>query len=139
MYSQMNIAHGRSDLNLLITIVGAALQIALAFVVYKYGINAIALTIAACNFVILAVWHLFSGKQVGYNFFMLLKDVMPYAGLAILVIIATFFATKFISNALLLLCAKIAIAAVLYIVALKILDSAIYREARAYIKRHWHR
>ena len=70
---------------------------------------------------------------------MLLKDVTPYAGLSVLVFIATFFATKFISNALLLLCAKIVIAVVLYVVALKILDSAIYREARVFIKRHWRR
>ena len=139
MYSQMNIAHGRSDLTLLITVIGAALQIAMAFVVYRYGINAIALTIAVCNFVILAAWHLISGKYVGYTLSMFLKDVMPYAGLAVLVIIATFFATKFIHNTLLLLCAKIVVAAVLYILALKVLDSAIYREARVFIKRHWRR
>lgn len=139
MYSQMNIAHGRSDLNLLITLIGAALQIAMAFVVYRYGINVIALTIAVCNFAILAAWHLISGKFVGYSLPMLLKDVTPYAGLSVLVFIATFFATKFISNALLLLCAKIVIAVVLYVVALKILDSAIYREARVFIKRHWRR
>ena len=139
MYSQMNIAHGRSDLNLLITVLGAALQIAMAFVVYRYGINVIALTIAVCNFVILAAWHLISGRHVGYTVLMLLKDVLPYAGLATLVIIVAFFATKFIFNAAVLLFAKIVVVAVLYIVALKILDSAIYREARVFIKRHWRR
>lgn len=139
MYSQMNIAHGRSDLNLLITAIGAALQIALAFIVYKYGINVIAMTIAACNFMVLAAWHLISGRFLGYHIPMLLKDVMPYAGLAVLVIIVTYFATRFISNQLLLLCAKIVVAAVLYIFALKVLDSAIYREARVFIKRHLRR
>jgi hypothetical protein len=99
----------------------------------------IAITIAACNFVILAAWHLISGRHVGYTIPMLLKDVLPYAGLALLVVIATRFATKFIHNAALLLCAKIVLVAVLYIVALKILDSAIYREARVFIKRHWRR
>ena len=107
--------------------------------VYRYGINAIALTIAICNFVILAAWHLISGRNAGYTLLMLLKDVMPYAGLAVLVLLVTFFATKFISNALLLLCAKIVVAVVLYVISLKILDSAIYREARVYIKRHWRR
>lgn len=139
MYSQMNIAHGRSDLTLLITLLGAVLQISMAFVVYKYGINVIALTIAICNFLILAAWHLISGRYMGYTLLMFLKDVMPYAGLAVLVIIATFFATKFISNALLLLCAKIVLAAVLYIIALKVLDSAIYREAIVFLKRNWRR
>ena len=139
MYSQMNIAHGRSDLNLLITAIGAALQIALAFIVYKYGINVIAMTIAACNFMVLAAWHLISGRFLGYHIPMLLKDVMPYAGLAVLVIIVTYFATRFVSNQLLLLCAKIVVAAVLYIFALKVLDSAIYREARVFIKRHLRR
>jgi len=85
------------------------------------------------------VWHLFCGRHVGYTFPMLLKDVLPYIGLAVLVMIVTFFATKFISNALLLLIAKIAVAGVLYVFALKILDSAIYREARVFIKRHWRR
>ena len=139
MYAQMNIAHGRSDMNLLITVLGAALQISMAFVVYKYGITVIALTIAICNFLILAAWHLISGRYAGYTLLMMLKDVMPYTGLALLVMIVTFFATKFISNALLLLCAKIVLAAVLYILALKVLDSAIYREARVFLKRNWRR
>ena len=139
IYSQMNIAHGRSDLNLLITILSAVLQISVAFVVYRYGITVIALSIAVCSFVMMIVWHLFCGRHVGYTFPMLLKDVLPYIGLAVLVMIVTFFATKFISNALLLLIAKIAVAGVLYVFALKILDSAIYREARVFIKRHWRR
>lgn len=139
MYSQMNIAHGRSDLNLLVTIIGAALQIAMAFVVYRYGINVIALTIAICNFVILAAWQLISGRHVGYTLPMLLKDLLPYAGLSVLVVTAAFFATRFIHNAALLLCAKLVVVAVLYVLALKILDSAIYREARVFIKRHWRR
>lgn len=135
MYSQMNIAHGRSDMNLLITVIGAVLQISMAFIVYRFGINVIALTIAVCNFVILAAWHLFSARFVGYTFPMLLKDVLPYAGLAILVLLLTYFATGFISNALLLMCAKIGIAGVLYLATLKIFDSAIYREAKDFIKR----
>ena len=139
MYSQMNIAHGRSDLNLLITILGAALQIAMAFVVYRYGINVIAITIAACNFVILAAWHLISGRHVGYSVWMLLTDVLPYAGLAVLVVLITYFATRFIHNPLILLFVKTAVVAGLYILALKVLDSAIYREARVFIKRHWRR
>ncbi|MBR0533519.1 MAG: lipopolysaccharide biosynthesis protein [Bacteroidales bacterium] len=139
MYSQMNIAHGRSDLNLLITVIGAALQIAMAFVVYRYGINVIAISIAACNFVVLAAWQLISGRHVGYTLPMLLMDVLPYAGLAILVVTVTYFATRFVHNAALLLCAKIIVTVVLYVLALKFLDSAIYREARVFIKRHWRR
>ena len=139
MYSQMNIAHGRSDLNLLITILGAVLQIALAFVVYRYGINVIAITIAACNFVILAAWHLISGRHVGYTVWMLLMDVLPYAGLAILVVLVTYFGTRFIHNSLILLFVKTSVVAALYILALKVLDSTIYREARVFIKRHWRR
>jgi len=134
MYGQMVIAHGRSDKNLLMSLLGAALQIAMAFVVYRYGINAIALTVAVCNFVIMAAWHLMSSKYVGYSVPQLLMDFLPYAGLSVLVMTATFFATRFIHSAALLLFAKIAVAALLYMVALKILDSAIYREAIGFLK-----
>lgn len=133
IYAQLNIAHGGSGRNLIITLINAALQITVAFSVYKYGINTMALAVSLCNCLIVFLWHYVAGPLVGMKLRMLLMDVLPYGAISALVMVLTYFLTKPISNIALLMVAKIIIAVLLYFAALRIFDSTIYKEFKKFI------
>ena len=81
----------------------------------------------------LFVWHYFIWKEIRLHLWDAIKDVAPYAVIAAGCMCTTYFITLSIVNLYLLLGVKIAIAAGLYVVCMKLSNSVTFKEAVNYL------
>ena len=81
------------------------------------------------------IWHYFVWRELRLSLTAALLDVTPFCLVAILVMVATYFATAAISNLYLLLITRILLAAVIYVGVLWLLKAEILRECIGYIKK----
>ena len=81
------------------------------------------------------VWWWFVHRLTGYRLTSLLADTLPFAGAAAVVMVATHFATMAISSNILLLLARIVLAAVLYFAIMKMAHAVILEECIGFLKR----
>jgi hypothetical protein len=77
----------------------------------------------------LFVWHYFLQREIKLSLLIVLKDVLPFAGIAALTVIATYFITLKIENIYWLFIGKISITATLYVIVLWICRAKILRES----------
>jgi len=122
------IARGRSDLYMWSTIGFAVLQTVLLVALRGYGIQAMVVAYVVLNVTWLFVWHFLVRKLVGYRLRHFLADTLPFAAVAAVVMLATWMLTRQVTLLPLLLALRIAIAAALYYVALRLLHAKILDE-----------
>ena len=114
------ISCGRSGIYLWCTAVLGALQVLLMISIYPLGIQTMVAANVALNILWVFVWHYFTQRLTGYRLTMLLKDIMPFAFVAVAVLAATYEITRWITTPFALMIAKIIIAALLYYTVMKI-------------------
>ena len=114
------ISCGRSGSYLWCTAVLGALQVLLMISIYPLGIQTMVAANVALNILWVFVWHYFTQRLTGYRLTMLLKDIMPFAFVAVAVLAATYEITRWITAPFALMMAKIIIAALLYYAVMKI-------------------
>lgn len=114
------ISCGRSGIYLWCTAVLGALQVLLMISIYPLGIQTMVAANVALNILWVFVWHYFTQRLTGYRLTMLLKDIMPFAFVAVAVLAATYEITRWITAPFALMIAKIIIAALLYYTVMKI-------------------
>lgn len=135
LYFNMIIARGRSSVYMWnIICQGITLLSAIILIYYMGGGVKEMLFVYVCLIALwILIWHYFVWYETGFSLFQALKDTIPFALLAATTMMATWFATKNISSLYLLLFARIAMAAAIYLTILWLLNAKILRESMVYI------
>ena len=121
LYSNLIISQGRSDINLWLNIIQIVLQMVLILLTYRQGIIAVVWAYTLLNVVWLAVWLIYAKKLIGISLLSMLKDLIPFAAISAMVMLATWCLTSAISNIYLLLFTRIVTAMSLYALIMKLL------------------
>lgn len=124
---------GRSGIYLWCTAVLGMLQIVMMISIYPLGIQTMVAAYAALNVLWVFVWHYFTQKLTGYRLTMLLKDITPFAFVAIAVMTATYEMTQWIAIPSVLLVTRIIVAALLYYAAMKIAGAHILNDCMDFL------
>ncbi|MCH5308288.1 MAG: lipopolysaccharide biosynthesis protein [Prevotella sp.] len=133
------ISCGRSGIYLWCTAVLGALQVLLMISIYPLGIQTMVAANVALNILWVFVWHYFTQRLTGYRLTMLLKDIIPFAFVAVAVLAATYEITRWINAPFALMMAKIIIAALLYYTVMKIARVRILDDCIDFLlRRHTH-
>ncbi|MBQ3660314.1 MAG: oligosaccharide flippase family protein, partial [Bacteroidales bacterium] len=117
LFNQAAMAAGRSDRYLAFTLINAAMQIATAFLTYRHGLETMAASVTAVNYLAVIVWWLLSRDIIGVRFIDLLKDTVPFFAIALLLVVAAHFAFAGIQSDWLRLPVKIVFVAGIYLAA----------------------
>ena len=133
LYQNLVISHGRSDINMCLNIAQIALQLIVILLFYQQGITVMVIAYSAFNMLWLAAWQPSAKRIIGLRLWQMAKDVAPFMVIAAAVMVATHFATLPISNLWLLLLSRIAVAALLYYVVMRLLNVAIFKECMKFI------
>lgn len=136
--SGLMISRGKSGIFMWSNIFMSAALIATVFSCHPYGITAMVVGITVVNVLWLFVWHFFVRREIAYGVIALFADIVPFMGVAVVSILGAWFATRFISNQVLLFTAKILITAVIYIIIMRITASVTFKESLQFIKEHLH-
>ena len=134
LYQNLIISRGRSDSYLRLVALQIVLQIILTLSLAPLGITAMVAGFSALNVLFTACWHYVLQRIHPLSAIDVLKDTLPFTFIAAAVMLATYYATLPISNLWLLLLARIAVAAVLYLVIMRLLNVAILKECLQFIK-----
>ena len=80
------------------------------------------------------VWHFFLQREIPLTLLVALKDILPFAFLATLSMVITYYLTRGIENIYILLIVRILIAAVIYLGTVWLTGAKILRESLAFLK-----
>ena len=133
LFNQAAMACGRSDRYLAFTVINAAVQIATAFVTYRFGLVTLAASVTVANYLAVLVWYFLSRDIIGIRFADLLKDTVPYFVLALLLVAGAHFAFAAIGSDLLRMLLKIISVAGIYIAVTS--RTVTFRDIMTYIKK----
>ena len=135
LYTNLLISKGKSNIYLWNTVTLGILQLIVMLVLCPYGIYTMVCVYASINVAWLFVWHYFVYKEIKLNLLQALKDIIPYAGIAIVVMAFTYWSTLNLKNIYLLMIAKIFIAASLYTGITWLSGSATFKECVGYLRK----
>ena len=127
------ISQYRSDIYLWSTMTLGILQIILLVGLWREGIYAMVIAYTAINILWVFVWHFFTHRLMGYRLLSFLKDIIPFALTAAVVMVVTGFVTLSIENLWLLLLSRVVIAALLYYGVMRLTGAVILKECLAFI------
>lgn len=133
LYTNLLISKGRSDLFMWNTIIIGCLQICSALICHPYGLRVMIIAYICINILWLAVWHYFVRKEIGLSLFSALKDILPFMGISMVCMGTALYASQFTENVYISAIIKIAVAAIMYILFMKLSGSVTFREAVGYI------
>ncbi|MBQ6694719.1 MAG: lipopolysaccharide biosynthesis protein [Bacteroidaceae bacterium] len=131
MFTNLLISRGRSVVFMWGTIVQGLLVLMLLVGLAPLGINTMLAAYVIFNVLWLFVWRYYAGKEVSLTLTMFLRDLLPFASLSAVVMFSAYWLTVSIDNIYMLLFARIAIAALLYILLLALFRcKELYEAAR---------
>lgn len=137
LYTQLIIAHGKSNIYLWGNIITGLLQFVVLIILYYLKMDIIYLVIGyvISYFCSLFYWHYTCTKFIDLKLSQILRDVSPYLFIAITAIVVTSGLVLPINNMYLLLVIKIISTACLYISILWLCDSCMLKESFKLLKR----
>lgn len=136
MYQNLTISKGRSDIYMWCNICQIVIQIALILLFHSFGIKIMVAAYTLFTILWLIVWQINARRLIGIRFREVLADITPFMFAAAAVMIATYFITHPITNHYILLPVRIIIAAVLYLIVMKVAKVVILDECIGFfIKR----
>ena len=133
LLSNMVISKGKSNLYLYCTFGLGAVQIVSMLVLWPYGILTMVIAYTLLNILWIFVWLFFVNLLTGYRLWFFIKDTAPFAVAAFAVMAVTYLATAGISTLWLLLICRIAMAALLYYVIMRVARVQILAECQQFI------
>ena len=133
LLSNMVISKGKSNLYLYCTFGLGAVQIVSMLVLWPYGILTMVIAYTLLNILWIFVWLFFVNLLTGYRLWFFIKDTAPFAVAAFAVMTVTYLATAGISTLWLLLICRIAMAALLYYVIMRVARVQILAECQQFI------
>lgn len=135
MYQNLAISSGRSDLYLWCNVAQIALQVAVIFAFKSMGLTVMVIAYSAFIVLWLLAWQVVANRLVGLKLRHTLADVLPFMLISAGVMAAAYFGTCWITSHAAVLVARIVLAAVLYIAAMKALQPEILTECLSYFKK----
>ena len=133
LFTNLIISKGRSDVFLYCTTALGVIQICTALCCYPYGVKSMIFAYVCINVVWLMVWYFFARKEISLKLHETIKDILPFATIAGISMIATAAVTFPITNIWLRFLAKIITAAVFYLTAMWLTGSSTFKESMEYI------
>lgn len=135
MYQNLAISKGRSDVFMWLNIGQILMQILIVCI--SHGESMQLMVEAYSLFIImwLLPWHLFTGRLIAYRWSDAMKDILPFALSAAVVMTGTYFATSWIENIYLLIILRFFLAATLYYIIMKVARVEILRECEQFIMK----
>jgi O-antigen/teichoic acid export membrane protein len=128
VYQNLFLSQGKSDIYMWLTIAQIALTLIAVLVCNDLGIRAMVMAFATINILWLLAWQWFVNRQIGYRFMNMLRDLLPFMGIALIVVGATYLLTCSLSNLYVLLITRVLIAVTLYLLIMKLLHARIMEE-----------
>ena len=135
LYSNLTISQGRSNINLWCTVSICVLIWIGLLLLHPFGIRAMVFFFVTLNILWLLVWHAFAWRLIRLRLLDVLKDITPFLLFSVLVMLLAWGATRPIVNVWLMLLAKIAIAACLYVGILWVCGAKILRESIQFLRK----
>jgi O-antigen/teichoic acid export membrane protein len=135
LFQNLSISKGRSDLYMWCNICQIVAQLAIILLLSNQNIEIIVGASAAFTILWLLVWQNIGHRLIGLSLWELLKDLIPFLVVALAVMAATYFLTASITQPIVLLLARVAIAAVLYVGAMRLLHAKVMEECIRFILR----
>ena len=135
LMSSLIVSKGKSGTYFSVTFALGIAQIITMMVIWRYGIRNMVMAYVALNLLWLFVWQYFNKKLVGYQVWMFLKDILPFALAALGVMAVAYFVTMGIQQLFLLLLSRIVLAVLLYYGVMRLAGAAILEECMGFIKR----
>ena len=135
LMSSLIVSKGKSGTYFSVTFALGIAQIITMTVIWRYGIRNMVMAYVALNLLWLFVWQYFNKKLVGYQVWMFLKDILPFALAALGVMAVAYFVTMGIQQLFLLLLSRIVLAVLLYYGVMRLAGAAILEECMGFIKR----
>ena len=135
MYQNLVISSGRSDIYLRLNIMQIVLQVAVILAFYRLGMVPMIIAYSAFLIVWLLAWQRAAYRLLGITLAETLSDICPFMLVAAGVMVVTHFCTLPIANYWLLLAARVAMAAVLYFVVMKLSRAVILDECIDFAKK----
>ncbi len=132
VYQNLFLSQGKSDTYMWLTISQIAVMLIAVLACHKLGITAMVIAFACINILWLLAWQFFASKLIGYSYLQMLRDLLPFMFISLAVMMVTWFITKPISNIYLLMCARVVIAALFYVLAMRLSGAKIYAESVGY-------
>lgn len=133
-YSNFVISQGKSNWFMWSTISLCLVQMLLLVTLYPWGVNTMVIAYVTANTLWLLVWHSLVRRLTGLRFSHVLLDMLPFAGLAALGMGAAWLAARPLSGHIVAsLVVKIAVAAVAYLLLLRVLGAKILKECWGYL------
>jgi O-antigen/teichoic acid export membrane protein len=133
LYSNLLISKDKSGIYVRNTVGTCLVQLAAILLLYPYGIRTMLIAYVSINTCWLFVWHYYLQREINLTVAMVLKDVLLFAGIATLSIVAAWFITLKVENIYWLFAGKVGITAVLYIMILWVCRAKILRESVAFL------
>lgn len=131
--TNMIISKGRSGILLGGTFAFAIIQVVAMIALWPYGIETMIVAYTILNILWIFVWQSFVWKLTGYNILLFLADILPFALTAAVVMAVTGITTSPIHNLVVLLLARIVLAAVLYYAVMKVAHVKILADCEQFI------
>lgn len=135
LMSSLIVSKGKSGTYFSVTFALGIAQIITMMVIWRYGIRNMVMAYVVLNLLWLFVWQYFNKKLVGYQVWMFLKDILPFALAALGVMAVAYFVTMGIQQLFLLLLSRIVLAVLLYYGVMRLAGAAILEECMGFIKR----
>ena len=135
LYQNLIISRERSDIYLRLVALQIVLQIVLTLSLAPFGITAMVAAFSALNVLFTACWHFALQRIHPLSTLDALRDTLPFMLIAAAVMLATYYITLSVSTLWVLLVVRIAVAAVLYLVIMRLLNVAILKECLQFIRK----
>jgi O-antigen/teichoic acid export membrane protein len=135
LYQNFIISRGRSDIYLRMVALQIFLQIGITLSLSSQGITTMVAAFSALNVLYIVCWHLALQRIHSLALFDVLKDTVPFALIAALVMLATHYITLSIDILWFLLLARVITAALLYFIVMRLLNVTILKECLQFIRK----
>lgn len=135
LYQNLAISNGRSDIYMWCNIFQIVFQVGIIVAMNSWGMTVMVGAYSTFLILWLLVWQRIAYKLVGIRLFDTLRDILPFCLASAAVMAATYGLTFWITNNVILLVARILIAAVLYFVSMKLAHAVILDECIEFIRR----
>lgn len=133
MYQNLSVSQGRSDIFMWLNIGQIVMQALIIAVCWRYGMYVMVTAYSVLIVLWIVPWHHFAGRLIGYSWHQLIRDIIPFTIAAAIVMVVTHYITRSISMPLLLISARVPIAALLYYTIMKLSGAEILKECERFL------
>ena len=134
VYQNLFLSHGKSNIYMWLSIGQIVIMLIAVLVIHSMGIKAMVVAFACVNILWLLIWQLFATRLIGYRFTSMLRDLIPFMVITGVALGVAYLVTMPVHNMWALLILRVVIAAMLYILTMKLLKARILEECIDFIR-----